>query len=101
MKTEIIAIVLLFSLIFALIGCELITIKKLDRLEARLSEGCEPRELYEAFCQEENFFLFIFSREEIRELELAFFEYTLTAEENEKHRLAEEISHTRRQLLLF
>lgn len=100
MKTELIAIALLLALILTLVGAELITLTKLNHLEKRLMDGADANELYECFRKADDFFIFIFSREQIRELELAFFEYSLSGGEEEKSRLAEEISHVRRQLLL-
>ena len=101
MKTEIISVILLLDLILSLTAAELITIHKLNTLEQGLLGGDTPQELYLAFRDEEAYFAFIFSREEIRELELSFFEYTLSEDEEGKSRLGEEISHLRRQLLLF
>ena len=101
MKTEIIALVLLFSLILMLIAAELITLHKLNELETKLNEDADSHTLYESFQQKEKFLVFIFSREKIRELELAFFEYTVSANEENQSRLAEQISYARRQLLLF
>ena len=100
MKTEVIAILLLLALIIALLGAELLTLGKLESLAEMLEAGQDAEALYHAFRREERFFSFIFSREEIRELELSFFEYTISQEEENKSRLREEISHIRRQLLI-
>lgn len=100
MKTEIIALLLLLSLILTLGATELITLHKLNELERQLNEGSSANALYESFRREENFLVFIFPREKIRELELAFFEYTIVENEEEKSRLAEGISYARRQLVL-
>ena len=100
MKSEIIALVLLLCLILTLAAAELVTLYQLNSLKAQLNEGADARSLYESYRKKERFFVFIFSREQIRELDLAFFEYTIEANAQAKSRLDEQISYTKRQLLL-
>lgn len=100
MKTTLIALLLLLSLLVGAVLGEVYTVRATNEILDLIHRDAAPADVREVFQKERRIFSIMISHEDLREVETALNEYELERSEENKSRLKDSIEHLKRLLFI-